>query len=213
LESKDRDATGSQDENGLAGLQFPFAYKSSPSGDRSAGQSGGLSETPGVGYSHEGVFVENSVISEHSVEISPEVVLVVRHGERAGGPGRKEACSDAIGGFPLLDFGAHSKNFPGAIGERDAIIDISARKVPPSDKIAIVKGSVMDADQAVLRSEGFWVGRGRGFEAKVVIGGVFTKDPASVGTHRKKSSSLASKLACESQRLRYAFGLPSAIGG
>ncbi len=84
-----------------------------------------------------------------------------------------------------------------AVGEWDAIVDISARKVSPSDKIAIVQGGGMDSDQAVLRSEGFWVGRGRGFEAKVVIGGVFTKDPASVGTHKKKSSSLASKLACE----------------
>jgi len=71
----------------------------------------------------------------------------------------------------------------------------------------------MDADQAVLRTERFWVRRGGGFVAKVVIGGVFTKDPASVRAHRKKSSSLASKLACESQRLRYAFDLPSAIGG
>ena len=28
-----------------------------------------------------------------------------------------------------------------------------------------------------------------------------------------EATALASKLACESQRLRYAFGLPSAIGG
>jgi hypothetical protein len=79
LKCKDRDAAGSQDEDRLAGLHFPFAYKSSPSGDCGARKCGGLGETPGVWDSHEGVFVENSVISEHAIEISPEIMLVVRH--------------------------------------------------------------------------------------------------------------------------------------
>jgi hypothetical protein len=37
-----------------------------------------------------------------------------------------------------LDFGAHGENLPGTVGEWYTIIDVSAGKVPPSDKIAII---------------------------------------------------------------------------
>src|ERR1700722_303403 len=119
LKGKYRDATGSLDQDCVAGLNIAHR-KGVPRGDSGAGQCGSFLKAEVLGNGHQSGFLEDHIFGQHAVDVA------AKRASRFFGTGRPvkpvlhEDGGHAVAGVPGSHAVTYGHNFSGSIGDRDA---------------------------------------------------------------------------------------------